>query len=443
MSFSVTYSTVARLCGCVCVGLCLFQWAMADSGGDSTAAFSLQCEGNWCVFRSTDNLTLRARFDDTSCPEAGRLTGQIVDSAGAILRPLPAQDVSKGDVTWSVPLAGFDVGTYKAVVTCHGQNAQHPSCSQEVVFDVRANGARLLPSAPSLTESQAGKLLTITMINVNNGNFVCESLLIRTPSGKTMLIDAGWPSNFTLPEWGETNYGPNIIPEFLKSRRITTLDWMMLSHPHDDHIGCMAELVDSADVSVKQFLWSPLSQEALHASEPDYAHVYDDLVSELCGSCARHNVPILTVQAGQRLDLGDGVVCDVLAVAEPNVSVPNFINNNSIVMQLRYGDFSMMFTGDAGTEQESRVLALKRDLTSDVLKIGHHAGAGSTSVEWTEAVAAKVGLASMPEWLAKDQRGVRVTEQLASSRMNIYRTFQHGHIDVKTDGRRFWVVTEK
>ncbi|MDO9542783.1 MAG: hypothetical protein Q7J98_10735, partial [Kiritimatiellia bacterium] len=129
--------------------------------------------------------------------------------------------------------------------------------------------------------------------------------------------------------------------------------------------------------------------------------------------------------------------------AAPEIATPNFINNNSIIMRLRYHDFRMLFTGDAGWEEEQRVMATKKDLTSDVLKIGHHAGADSTSEEWTRAVAAKVGLASMPEWLSKDERGVRVSDLLSKTNMTIYQTWKHGHVEVQTDGRHFWMVMEK
>jgi hypothetical protein len=137
------------------------------------------------------------------------------------------------------------------------------------------------------------------------------------------------------------------------------------------------------------------------------------------------------------------VKIEILAAAKPEIKVPNYINNNSIIMQLRYGKFTMMFTGDAGFEEENRVIAKGKDLTSDVLKAGHHAGAGSTSIPWMHAIDPQVAIAPMPAWLSKDPRGERVENQIRPTRIKFFRTWEYGHIEVQTDGQKFWLTTEK
>ena len=285
-----------------------------------------------------------------------------------------------------------------------------------------------MSSAPA----KPGRLLRVVCLNVNVNNDIGDAHLIITPAGKVMLIDAGMPG-----------YGLSVVLPYLKAHGIKTIDWMMPSHMHDDHFGGMAELILSDQVAVKQLLWSPLPASCMHEMEAMYAGDSEKLMKGIESACQQRHVPIATLHAGQKLDLGDGVSGDILAAAQPRNRVLNYINNNSVVMLLRYGQFSMMFTGDQGFEEEHRVISLGRDLTCDVLKIGHHAGAGSTGEDWVAALGAKVGMAPMPEFLSSDPRGQRVYDQLMPTGIKLYRTWECGHIETQSDGKRFWITTEK
>lgn len=316
-------------------------------------------------------------------------------------------------------------------------------------LDGRDQGAKLVQEPPRLSKGGEESLLRIITLNVNNENaatpegFVCEAILILTPGGKTMLIDSSWPSDFVHPNGKEPSYGTNLILSFLRQRGISTIDWMMASHIHDDHIGGMPEILLSEDVEVKAFLWSPVPDEKLLEAER-WAPIYIKMVQEIREGCAKKKIPMIEVKQAEMFDLGDGVFGDVLSVAEPELEVPNYINNNSIVTRLIYKDFSMMLAGDSGFEQEDRIMALGKDLTSDVLKIGHHAGAGSTSEAWAKAVNARVGVASMPRGLSvNNPNGERVYNQLKATSMEIYRTWEYGHIEIQTDGTQYWVITER
>lgn len=103
----------------------------------------------------------------------------------------------------------------------------------------------------------------------------------------------------------------------------------------------------------------------------------------------------------------------------------------------------MLFTGDAGFEEEDKVLSHGIDVHSDVLKIGHHAGAGSTGEQWVNAVRAKTGVATMPQWLSNDERGKRVYKQVTAAGMKMYRTWEHGNIEIQSYGDRFTILTQK
>jgi competence protein ComEC len=306
--------------------------------------------------------------------------------------------------------------------------------------------AALLSRPPSVDGSAPTDVMRIVVLDVANENevtpegFVCEAILIVAPGGKTMLIDASWPSDFTHPNGREPSYGPNPTLPFLMDHGIDSLDWLVASHMHDDHFGGMPEIIRSGEVTVKELLWSTLSTQQLLDTEP-WGSVSVELAQEIRDACSRYGVTATEARQGARLDMGGGVAGEILAVAEPEHDVPNYINNNGIVMRLTYRDFAMLFTGDTGFEQEERIMASGRDLSSDVLKIGHHAGAGSTSVSWMNAIDARVGVASMPRTLSLgNPNGERVYDQLKSTGMEIYRTWEHGDVEIQTDGIRYWVV---
>ena len=273
--------------------------------------------------------------------------------------------------------------------------------------------------------------------------FVGESILVLAPSGKAMLIDAAWPSDYSLPEWGEVSYGTSPILPFLRRQGIGAIDWMVVTHQHYDHIGGVAEIVRSKDVDVKALLWSPLPDDLFRKHESSLAADCIAMTHDLAQACADRGVPVMDARRGETIDLGNGIDCEVLAVAIPERETESYANNNCVVLRITYRDFAIVLTGDAGFEQENRIMADGSDLTSDVLKLGHHAGAGATSEAWLQAMGATVGVSSMPRWLSEDDRGLRVERQLERVGLEFYRTWEHGNVEVQTDGHQFWVTTER
>ncbi len=293
-------------------------------------------------------------------------------------------------------------------------------------------GAEYLAQPPPVGATETNRLLRIITLNVNREG-AADAHLIVTPSGKTMLLDAGWPP---------PGDGANVILPFLKREGITQIDWMLASHPHNDHIGGMPEILLSPEVKAKALLWSLPPPEKIRKLDSESVQECEEWTGKVRNACAQRGVPIREIKEGEVIGFGDGIQGHILATADSNFDCPNYVNNNSIVMRLTYGKFSEIFGGDAGFEEENRVMSRTRDLASDVLKIGHHAGAGSTSTAWAKAIDAKVGIAPMPKYLSEDERGLRVWRQLLPTGIKIYRTWEHGHIEIQTDGTRFWVKTE-
>jgi competence protein ComEC len=112
----------------------------------------------------------------------------------------------------------------------------------------------------------------------------------------------------------------------------------------------------------------------------------------LAAAHERH-IPIVLVRRGMHYATGDGVTFDALAPEEPLLADgPNDVNENSVVLMLRYRcpscarPFRMLFTGDAGAQTEARILAHGDDVAADVLKVGHHGSAYSSTPEFVRAV---------------------------------------------------------
>lgn len=292
-----------------------------------------------------------------------------------------------------------------------------------------------------LFSNNSKKNLKIISLNVNKIT-IGDSHLIISPTGKTMLIDTGFSDGYTEPSWGTGTVQKGDVLTLLKELKIEKIDWLVITHPHLDHIEAVPKII--SNYKVKNVLWSSIPAENIKIEMKESADGIFKVISEIKTICAKKNIPIIEVKLGQKINFGDGVDCEVLAAAGAVKSLTNnYINNNSICMRIIYKSFSMMFTGDAGFEEEEFIIKHHRDLCSDILKVGHHGGAGSTSNEWIKAVSPKVSILPMPKWLSEDPRGIIVYKQLEENSIRIYRTWEFGNIMIKTDGNLLCVVTEK
>jgi len=224
--------------------------------------------------------------------------------------------------------------------------------------------------------------LTVTVLDVGQG----DSILVETPSGKKMLVDAG------EPEMGE-----RVVVPYLRRHGISQLDLVVATHQHDDHIGGLP--VVFKNIKVEQVL------------EP---------------------------RAGQIIDFGQGCVAKIL---HPELPFLENINDTSVVMRLAYGNFSMMLTGDNEEEGEQQILAgfSATNLNSQVIKVGHHGSGTSTSNEFLDAVAPKIAVISCGlRNKFRHPHGVTL-RKLEERGIKVYRTDRDGAVTIKSNGYSFSV----
>ena len=194
-----------------------------------------------------------------------------------------------------------------------------------------------LSSVPTEAEGD----LLVHFIDVGQAD--CE--LIQTPE-QNVLIDAG--------EIGE---GPAII-DYLKAQGVSRLDMVIATHPHADHIGSMAEVIDAFEIGT-----------VLFSDVPDNLIPTTRTYERLLDAIERKNLKITLAEPRSRYDLGGGAVMTILG---PLVEEPEGLNDTSVICRLDFGSTSFLFTGDAEKPNENALLKAYDSslLRADVLKLG-------------------------------------------------------------------------
>jgi competence protein ComEC len=160
-------------------------------------------------------------------------------------------------------------------------------------------------------------------------------------------------------------------------------------------------------------------------------HAYQDA---LAVSRERH-VPIVYPRGGTVWQTDDGVTFRFYGPTLPLLTnTRNDINNNSLVFRLEYGRFRMLFTGDAGAEAEARILASGADLHADVLKVGHHGSAYSSTPEFIGAVSPRIAIISVGRDNLFGHPAPSTIATLRAAGAAVYRTDENGAVTISSGG---------
>ena len=246
-------------------------------------------------------------------------------------------------------------------------------------------------------EPVSGKL-TVHYIDVGQG----DAILVQQGEN-AMLIDAGGNSN-----------GPQVV-SYIKGQGITRLEYVVGTHPHEDHIGGLDNVISSFDIG-KVIL-------------PDIIHTTKTFEDVLVAIQSK-GLKITKAVAGNTYTLGDAGI----EIVGPISFSKDDLNNASVVCRIDYGSNSFLFTGDAEKESESKILAAGYNISADVLKVGHHGSDTSSSEGFLGKVQPKHAVIMVGAGNTYGHPTQATLTRLTGLGINVYRTDLSGTIVVTSDG---------
>lgn len=241
---------------------------------------------------------------------------------------------------------------------------------------------------------QEGELI-LTMIDVGQADgFYLEQ------NGKTAVIDCGTVST-----------GKDMV-DYLKAQGVTRLDYVIGTHPHEDHMGGMYDIITNFEVGT--IVIPKVTKNDITSKW------YAKLMKEI--KDAKHTVDYPEV--GEIYTLGDSK----MEVLGPKEEPKSNLNNYSIVMKITFGTMDIIMTGDAERDIEAEIIASGADLDAEILKLGHHGSDTSSSKEFLDVVDPDYALISTKVGNKYEHPTKSVMEDLDNLDIEVYRTDECGTV---------------
>lgn len=275
---------------------------------------------------------------------------------------------------------------------------------QETGYPVRSDGYTASDFENGTFYGQNG-LLTAHYIDVGQG----DSEFIELPNGECMLIDAG--------ESGSGTY----IADYISDLGYDTIDYLVATHPHSDHIGGMTTIIETFDI--ENIFMPKVSTNTV---------TYQELLEVISDK----EYKIKTAEAGVYV-VDDGELCIKLIAPVRDYAD---LNNASAVIKIEYKEIGLLFMGDAEILAENDIYL---DVDCDVIKVGHHGSDTSSGNGFIERTHARYAVISVGEGNSYGHPDNEVIKRWEASGAKIYRTDKLGTITVTTDGYGIEIKTEE
>ncbi|MBN3398069.1 hydrolase [Clostridium botulinum] len=254
-------------------------------------------------------------------------------------------------------------------------------------------------SSNAVNTSNKSNELKVHYIDVGQG----DSILVQTKD-KNILIDAG------------TRKSSDNLINYLKKQHIKKLDYVIATHPHEDHIGGMPKVIDEFEISN---FYAP--------KKTANTKIFKDMILQL----KKKNLKINIAKKGISLDLSNDSSLDFLAPVKDNYENTN---DSSAVVKLTHGNTKFLFTGDAEKTSEKDILNSNEDLSSNVLKVGHHGSHSSSSKEFLDKINPKIAIISCGKNNDYGHPHKETMKELKKRNIEVYRTDIDGNILLTSDG---------
>ncbi len=258
--------------------------------------------------------------------------------------------------------------------------------------------------------------LTMVFLDVGQG----DGIYLETETGQHLFLDGGSSS--------KTKVGENTILPFLKSQGVNHMDYWLVSHPDQDHINGMAELLEEG-YRIDHLILPGISfEDEAYQELEELAGFYQTEISYM----------------NQKDTLTDGKLC--LTCLHPNRNFwTDTANDYSMVLYLEYGYFHALFTGDIGEEQEELVVKAWEENRSDrkdcsetrltVLKTAHHGSKYATSEKFLRVFRPQYAVISCGKENSYGHPAGEVLDRLQSCGCKIYETMEDGAVTFWTNGK--------
>lgn len=281
------------------------------------------------------------------------------------------------------------------------------------------------------SKAEAKGQLTISMLDIGQG----DAVLIQT-GAKNILIDTGDDKYYEDGKKGKEN--TQLLSE-LQKLKIDHIDTLVMTHAHADHIGKADKVI--AQYGVKELVYNGIPSTSKY------------FINALKAAKANGTQQV-KVKAGDVLDFGNGVSFEIVSPSQSLIDEDTAaikakkkvdVNNESVVGRLTFGNFAMLFTGDAeGPVEKDMVASYGKKLKCQVLKAGHHGSKTSSTAEFLKLVQPESVVMSLG---VNNQYGHPHEALLNRLRKqgikNIYRTDANGTITIVSDGSSYSITTEK
>lgn len=281
------------------------------------------------------------------------------------------------------------------------------------------------------SKAEAKGQLIISMLDIGQG----DAVLIQT-GVKNILIDTGDDKYYEDGKKGKEN--TQLLTE-LQKLKIDHIDTLVMTHAHADHIGKADKVI--AQYGVKELVYNGIPSTSKY------------FVNALKAAKANGTQQV-KVKAGDVLDFGNGVSFEIVSPSQSLIDEDTAaikakkkvdVNNESVVGRLTFGNFAMLFTGDAeGPVEKDMVASYGKKLKCQVLKAGHHGSKTSSTAEFLKLVQPESVVMSLGVNNQYGHPHEALLNRLQKQGIkNIYRTDANGTITIVSDGSSYSITTEK